>query len=97
MMDNEYYNSGRAVAWKPKKAGMPLSIKVTAHRDLQHGEEFEVAIWPARDKKSDNHPDYTGQCQDKWKPAQQQVQPPPRANTNSSVSRDQEFDDDIPF
>ena len=88
---SEYDNSGRAVAWKPKKAGMPLSIKVTAHRDLQHGEEFEVAIWRARDKKSEKHPDYTGQCQDKWKPA------PPRANTNSSVSRDQDFDDDIPF
>tara|TARA_R110002020_G_scaffold19701_2_gene67730 strand:- start:241 stop:516 length:276 start_codon:yes stop_codon:yes gene_type:complete len=91
MMENEYDNSGRAVAWKPKKAGMPLSIKVTAHRDLQHGEEFEVAIWRARDKKSEKHPDFTGQCQDKWKPA------PPRANTNSSVSRDQDFDDDIPF
>ena len=86
MMENE--KPGRAAAWKPTREGLPLSIKCTAHRSLKQGEPFEVAIWGARDKKTDNHPDYTGKVQDRWKP---------RENYNSNAPRDAEFDDTIPF
>ena len=90
VMENEngYDDSGRAVAWKPNRPGLPLSIKCTTHRPLALGESFEVAIWPAKNKKSDRHPDYTGQVQDRWKP---------RENYNSNAPRDAEFDDTIPF
>lgn len=89
-MMSEYDNAGRAVAWKnvPDRADKPLSIRCYAHRELALGEEFEVAVWEERSKREPSHPDYTGKVQDPYKA---------RANHNSSLSREQELDEDIPF
>ena len=61
---------GSAVAWKPKAPNHPLSVKCVAHRAIAEGEEFEVAIWHEKEKKSDTSPDYTGKVQDKWQKQQ---------------------------
>ena len=92
---SQYDNTGKAAAWKPKKDTHPLSIKCNAHRDIAKGEDFEVAIWPQREKKSENSPDYTGNVQDKWVPQEKQGYDGPATNPIGEAPAD--FNDDIPF
>ncbi len=83
---SDYDNTGRAAAWRPKSADHPLSVKCHAHRDIRKGEEFEVAIWKAKDKRSERSPDYTGKVQDKFVP-----------RGSHEPQQRQDFSDDIPF
>ena len=63
---------GSAVAWNPKTDRQPLTIRCVAHRDIEAGEEFDVAIWPNREKKSETSPDHMGKVQDRWVPQSKQ-------------------------
>lgn len=94
---SKYENKpGDAVAWKPKQPSHPLSIKCVAHRALAEGEEFEVAIWPVKERKNENSPSYSGKVQDKWVPQGQQGFSGTQTNDYPQSTGDGP-DDTIPF